>query len=676
MKSNVYVIASPKGVAIPFFWRLLYAIIILLLLCPSLLYGKEKLLTIIHTNDMHSHLLGLSPNLDYSPLKTGDDATLGGWARVATVIKSEKAKRTNPTLILDGGDFLMGSLFHMIAREEGAELQLMKEMGYDVITLGNHEFDLMPKGLAQIITSAQQKGGIPEIVFSSAIFNQENPEDDALEEIFKKGWVKPYTIKEIQGIRVGFFGIMGKDAAEVSPFARPVKFKNPIEISREMVKILREKEKVDLVVCLSHSGLSEKKSRSEDELLAKEVPGIDIIVSGHTHTKLTQPIRVNETFIVQAYAYGKNVGILDLAYDQDRLSLKQYVLVEVDNRIPGDEKVQRRIESSIGLTEQKILKEHGLTFHQVMGKTGFDLTLTTDESNLGNLVADSIRWAMNRIDYDPNDPVTRVVVAIESNGAIRADLLKGKTGALTVCDLFRVVPLGISRADDSMGYPIISCYLHAHEIKKILEVVTSIYPRKGNKFFLQVSGLRFKYNPNRMIFDRVTDIAMGSEEEGFRPLDYSESNKALYRVAANLYNATFISFVGRFTYGILNIVPKDRQGNPVLSEKPKGNPFDLLLPLRADMDKKKPGIQEMKQWVVLMDYVRSFPDKDGDGIPDIPDKYRGKLGRIVKEPSWNPVHLLSRGTYITWIALGAILVILLIIGLGIYFLQKKIRKPA
>ncbi len=647
-----------------------------ILLFPSFLFGKEIRLTLIHTNDMHSHLLGLPSNLEYSPLKTGDDATVGGWARIASVIQSEKAKRSTPSLVLDAGDFLMGSFFHMISREEAVELRLMKEMGYDVITLGNHEFDLMPKGLARIIASARQKGELPEIVFSSALFHPEDPEDDSLEEIFKKGWVKPYAVKEIQGIRVGFFGIMGKDAAEVSPFARPVKFRNPIETAREMVKILREKEKVDLVICLSHSGLREKKSRSEDEQLAKEVPGIGVIVSGHTHTKLVKPLMVKDTIIVQAYAHGRNVGVLDLAYENGKATLKEYALIDIDDRIPGDEKIQKKIESYISLIDQTILKDLQLSFYKVVAKTDFDLKLMPEESNLGNLIADSIRWAINRIDYDRNDPATKVVVAIESNGAIRDDLLKGKTGGIAVCDLFRAVPLGFSRGDESMGYPIITCYLYGHEIKKALEVVTSIYPQKGNKFFLQVSGVKFKYNPNRMIFDRVTDIALGSEEEGYVPLDYSESNKTLYRVATNLYNATFLNFVGRFTYGILNIVPKDRKGHPMVSEKPKGNPFDLLLPLRVDTDKAKPGIQEMKQWVVLMDYVRSFPDKNGDGIPDIPGQYKGKLGRIVKEPSWNPVRLLSRGTYVTWIALAVIVVIFLILGTGIYFLLKRMRKPA
>src|SRR4030042_1802273 len=453
--------------------------VITLLLLPSLLYGKEKLLTIIHTNDMPSHLLGFSPNLDYSPQNTGDDATLGGWARVATVIRSEKAKRANPALVVDAGDFLMGSLFHMISREESLELCLMKEMGYDVITLGNHEFDLMPKGLARIITSAYQKRKLPEIVFSSTLFNQENPEDDTLEEVFKKGLVKPYTVKEIQGLRIGFFGIMGKDAASVSPFAFPVKFRNPIEVSREMVKILREREKVDMVVCLSHSGIREDQSRTEDDRLAKEVPGIDIIVSGHTHTKLAKPLAVNQTIIVQAYEFGKCVGVLDIGVEKGGTGLKEYKLIDIDDRIRSDGEIQKRIDSCITILNEKILKEANLSFYQVLAKTDFDLRLAEGESNLGNLIADSIRWAINRMDEDKNDPATKVVVAIESNGVIRDDLLKGKTGNIVVCDLFRTIPLGMSRGDDTMGYPLITSYLHAHEIKKILEVLTSIYPKKG-----------------------------------------------------------------------------------------------------------------------------------------------------------------------------------------------------
>jgi len=645
-----------------------------IILYPTWLLGGEKPLTILHTNDLHSHLLGFSPNVDYSPLKTGDDATMGGWSRIAAAIKSEKAKRTNPTLILDAGDFLMGSLFHLVAREEGLELRLLKEMGYDVITLGNHEFDLMPEGLARILTSAHRKGGTPEIVFSNAIFDKQNSEDDTVEEIFVKGLIKPYIVKQVQGIRVGFYGILGKDAAEVSPFARPLRFRDPIDASREMVKILRENEKVDMVICLSHGGIQTNKSLSEDDRLAKEVPGIDIIISGHTHTKRTTPLIVNKTIIVQAGSFGKHLGALDIAYEQGEVKLKGYKLLDINDTILGDEKIQKKIDSYIRIINERILKDHHLNFYQVLGKTDFDLRLLEDESNLGNLIADSIRWGVNRFDYDKEDPITKVVVAIESNGVIRDDLLRGKTGKIAVCDLFRTIPLGASRGDGSMGYPVVTCYLYAHEIKKILEVSTSIYPKKGSKYFLQVSGLKFKYNPNRLIFDRVTDILMGSEEEGYRPLDYSESNRALYRVAANLFNATFLNFVGGFTYGILKVVPKDRNGNPIVTKSSKGNPFDLLLPLRVDTDKEKPGIQELKEWVCVMDYVRSFLDQDGDGSPDIPEKYRGKLGQIVIEPSWNPLMLLSRGTYLTWIAFGMVIGLSFIVIVGIYLSVTKIRR--
>jgi len=167
---------------------------------------------------------------------------------------------------------------------------------------------------------------------------------------------------------------------------------------------------------------------------------------------------------------------------------------------------------------------------------------------------------------------------------------------------------------------------------------------------------------------------MGSEEEGYKPFDYSKSNKNLYRVAANIYNATFLNFVGRFTYRILDIVPKDRKGKPIAPEAQKENPFDLLLSLRVDTDKEKPGIQELKEWVAVMDYVRNFPDKNGDGLPDVPEKYRGKLNRIIREPSWNPISLLSRCSYVTWIAFGGITGTIFIFGFVIYLFSRKLRK--
>jgi 5'-nucleotidase len=539
----------------------------------------------------------------------------------------------------------------------------MKDMGYDALTLGNHEFDLKPKGLARIIQAAAAKGGMPAVVFSNAVFSKESDRDDALEEVFNKGMVKPYIVLEKGGIKIGIFGLMGKDAAEKSPFASPVKFSDPIEISKEMVKVLREKEKVDMVICLSHSGLSKDKSLSEDEILAKKVQGIDVIVGGHSHTRLEKPIGIDSTFVVQASSYGNCVGVLDLLWENGKVKLKNYRLIDIDAAIPGDMALQKKVESFIETIDRDVLQKVGLSSKKGIGQTAFDLTIVEDESNLGNLIADSIRWYVNKHDYDPKDPPTKTVVAIESNGLIRDDLLRGKTGALAVGDVFRTIPLGIG-LDDTMAYPLVSCYLHASEIKKALEVLTSIYPRKGSAYFLQVSGLKFTYNPRRVIFDRVTRIWLGSEEEGYLPLDYSESNKNLYRIATNIYDAAFLKIVGKYTYQVLKIVPKDRNGGPVAD----------LAAFCVDADKSQPGIQELKEWIGLMEYIKSFPDTNGDGLPEIPDKYKGKLGRIVVEASWNPVSLLAGGTMVTWAALSAVVAGIIILAVIAGIMVRKVRR--
>jgi 5'-nucleotidase/UDP-sugar diphosphatase len=172
------------------------------------------------------------------------------------------------------------------------------------------------------------------------------------------------------------------------------------------------------------------------------------------------------------------------------------------------------------------------------------------------------------------------------------------------------------------------------------------------------------YNPHRMIFDRITGIWLGDEESGYQRLDYSGSNRTLMRVAADIYNATFLKIIGNFTWHVLDIVPKDRNGHPI----------DDLKTMRLDEDKHKPGIQELKEWKAVMAYIKSFPDTDGNGLPNVPDTYQGKLDRNVVEASWNPYKLLNRGTYVTWLAFFALLVgILLLLAIG-WFVIKKIRR--
>ena len=639
-------------------------VIVTILLFSTASLAAEKLLTIVHTNDMHSHFQGFSPEIDYQPFNIGADKTNGGWARVATVIFKTRQERANPVLVLDAGDFSMGSLFHMLTREEAFELRLLKAMGYDAITLGNHEFDLKPAGLAAMLQSAKAKGGAPQIVFASAIFNPARPELKSLQDAFTGTDVKPYTILERHGLKIGIFGLFGKSAAEFSPFAKPLTFSDPIETARKMVDILRNQEKVDLVICLSHGGLRDEPKFSEDEILPREVKGIDVIISGHSHTKLDQPILVGNTIVVQAWCYGRQAGVLDLVWNDGKVTVKNYKPVRIDSTVVADAGIQKMIESFKQKLNTEFLAPLNLSYDQVIAETRWNLTNAASESPLGNLLADSIRRAVNLADSDPKDPTSLVRVAVESNGIIRDDLIRGLSGKVTVGDLVRTFPMG-SGPDQSMGYPLISFYLYGYELKRAMEIVTSIRPlKKNDDYFLQISGLKFEYNPHRMFFDRVTKMEIGSEEEGYQSLDYSQSNKQLYRVAANIYNAAFLSMVGRFTYSFLEIIPKDKNGKPI----------DDMTKALVDADKSKPGVQELKEWISLIDYVKSFKDTDGNSLPEIPEKYSHKLGRIVEKPSWNPISLLSKAEKPTLIAVAALLVILLLMAGIIIAIKKKKRK--
>lgn len=625
--------------------------------------AAESRLTIIHTNDLHSHFLGFSPNRDYTPEVTGDDQTIGGWARIATVIQNVKNSRDNPVLVLDAGDFLMGSLFHMVSREEALELELMTEMGIEFTTLGNHEYDLEPDGLARILEAAIKKGKMPQIVASNVVFDDSRKEDDRLQELFRQGWVKPYRIVQKADLKIGLFGLMGDDAASVAPFASPVTFSDRIESAKKMVKILREKEKVDLIICLSHSGLNRDPDSSEDQQLAREVPDIDIIISGHTHTRLLHPILENGTVIVQAWEYGKQVGILDISADTGRIKVMNYKVRQIDDTIPGNRRITGMIENAKPIINEKVLRPYHLSFDQVLVETGFDLHIEEKESNLGNLITDATRWAVDQSEYTAGDPSSRVSISVQSNGVIRDDILKGKTGKVSVSDLFRTSPLGIGW-DGSMSYPLVSMYVTAPEIKKAFEVLTSVYPLKGSDYYIQVSGARMVYNPYRMLFDRVTEIRLQDEKGNYRLLDTSSENPRLYKIVTNIYNATFLKVIGSFTSSILTIVPKDKSGMPI----------EDLGRYRVDADKTRPGIQEIKDWTALMSYVQTFEDTDGDGIPDIPERYRDPEGRQVVAASLNPYHLLAGGNYLTWIAFGILVLVLGVVWLILYIGVRIVRK--
>lgn len=629
----------------------------------SFAQDTAKALTIIHTNDLQSRLLGYAPNRAYTPLTLNDDSTIGGIARVATVIKALKQKSPETTLVIDGGDVLMGTLFHTIAREESPELRLLSAIGYDAIALGNHEFDFRPLGLAQIINSALAKGNIPALLCANAVFSATDARDDSLHALFTRGVIRPYQIFVKNGLRIGVFGLLGMAAAEVGPFAAPVTFADPIITAKGIVKTLQEKERVDVIIGVSHGGVRwnapESRWEGEDVALAAAVPEIDVVIGGHSHTFLPQPVVINNTPVVQAGSEGRYVGVLNLKLENNTITTTAYHSIAINDSIAADRDIHVQVEQFQERINQKILQPRGLAFSQILLETDFALKLKEDNSNLGDLVSDAIRWRIDQCQYNPAAPETRTVIAVASNGLIRDDLVPGLQ---QVSDLFRVVPLGIGEVDDAPGFGLVSFYLTAPELKKAFEVVTTVYPRKGLDFFLQISGAKFRYNPNRVLFDRVMDIEIADSAGVFAPLDLSSSNQQLYKIGSNFFVGAFIKIVGDFTSGILTIIPKDRAGKPIK---------DLTQTL-VDANPAVAGIQEAKEWTAFLDYVRKFPDTNGNNISEVPERYRLPQGRIGKIASWNPALFFRNATYLTWGASGVFLLLLL----GLTWLARLLARRA
>jgi 5'-nucleotidase / UDP-sugar diphosphatase len=157
---------------------------------------------------MHSNFVGVGPLNDYDPTTLNNDDTIGGYSRLATLIQQRRKELQSmgPVLVVDAGDFSMGTAFAAATRELGAELQLMSKMGYDAVTLGNHEFDLGPDGLAGSIAKAINAQSLPTLVASNIDLGADEPRLAGLKDLLARGIIRPYTVIEQAGIR---FGVMG-----------------------------------------------------------------------------------------------------------------------------------------------------------------------------------------------------------------------------------------------------------------------------------------------------------------------------------------------------------------------------------------------------------------------------------------------------------------------------------
>ena len=186
----------------------------------------KKTFTILHTNDMHSAFIGLGPAADYTPFTLNDDMTRGGYARLAGLMakRTQARKNQGPVLVLDAGDYSMGTAFGAATREIGSELQLMSRMGYDATTFGNHEFDYGPDGLGKAIGVASKAGRIPAVLASNTKFSKDDATLADLQRLSKDGVIRRHLVIERGGIRFGLFGVIGKEAISVTVGAGAVKF--------------------------------------------------------------------------------------------------------------------------------------------------------------------------------------------------------------------------------------------------------------------------------------------------------------------------------------------------------------------------------------------------------------------------------------------------------------------
>lgn len=572
-------------------------------------------LTILHTNDWQSHMLGFGPNAEYTPDTTGNDGTVGGLARLATFVEGVRATTAHPVVLYDGGDWMAGDLFQLLNTTEAAELTMIGSLQYDAVTIGNHEFDWGPDVLGQMITLADASGVVTPIVASNIVPNAGDAGDDQLEAHFTSGRIENSRVQVLDnGLRVGLFGILGDEAQSITPAVVPASFTKSKDASQAAVADLLA-QNVDIVVALTHNGVTDDPSTSPDEILAGEVPEIDVIVGGHSHTALFAARTVGKTTIVQAGALTQYVGRIDLLENGDgSWTVEAYELTELTDDIPGSPAITTQVDSYVDAVIAGPLAALGYGYSEAMFSVPADMpAIGCTETALGNLVTDGFMAEMNRLDPDANIEFT-----FESQGVIRDPIHQGTSGVQGFSDVFRVLPLGLGN-DDAPGYALVDFYVTGAELKDVCEVTASISPSYGCNYFIEVSGMRCNLDMNRAQFLRTQSVERQMPDGSWEAIDFANENPTLYHVAVDSYVASLMGILESLTYGILEITAKDETGMPY------GSVDDMVF----DADPNTPEVDELKLWEALVGYGQGFPDTTGDGVSDLPDGYLAPAGRIV-----------------------------------------------
>lgn len=618
--------------------------------------NSGRQLDVVFLHDTHSHLDS------FFTVEDGQRTTVGGFARIKTLI--DQAREKNPNLlVLDGGDFSMGTLVQTIYDSDAPELRMLGLLGCDVTTLGNHEFDYRSAGLAGALKAAKESGDpIPAMVLCNIDWETMEAEgltedQRLLKDAFEGYGMKNYIIVEKGDVRIAVFGIFGVDSLACAPTC-VLKFRDASQAAAETVREIRENEDVDMVACVSHAGTSPDESKSEDEILAKAVPEIDLIISGHTHTALEEPILQGDTYIVSCGEYGKNLGTLSMRQKADgRWEIENYALVPVTPDITPDVSAQEKIDSFMEIVNQSYLSRFGYTRDQVLVQSNIAFSPSSDlydvhtDHNLGNILADSFIHAVETAEDFDGHPVD---VAIVPSGCVRDSFAAGN---ITVEDVFNAYSLGIG-LDGIAGYPLISIYLTGAELKTGAEIdasVSDLMPAAR----LYVSGMHFSFNPDRLILNRVTKCYLVDRDGN--PVEIQDDK--LYRVVCDLYSGQMLGAVTDVSYRILSIQPKFADGTPI------ENIEDAIITSNG---------RELKAWAAIAGYMNSFPDTDGDGTADMPAVYAQALGSKTVEETHSLLDLIKKpnkyAVIIVLILLAVLALIVLLIVLIIKLVKKLLKK--
>jgi 5'-nucleotidase / UDP-sugar diphosphatase len=487
--------------------------IIIIGLFTFALQAQTFRITIVYTNDSHSYLTASGPRNDNL------QASIGGIAKAATIIKQIRSSEKN-VVTLHAGDFSMGDM--MFNSYFGVpELKLMKDLGFDAMTLGNHEFDLGPTKLEEVLDSAFAGGKFP-LLSANAILN------DSVAGL--RQYIIAHTIKQFGLIKVGIFGMT---TPETNVFSNP----SPIGFDENMLVIAKDEvtslisSGCTFVIMLSHLGMT------LDKIIAQAIPGINLIVGGHDHLLTQSPIGLKNlldqtTYIVQEDGFYAHIGKIQFDIGLTGISFVSHQNIEINSSVQEDTQTKNRVDALIADMESKL----GHIYTQKIGDATDDFEEVADlqkngnmDTPIGNLVTDAFRAKTN------------TDIGIEVGGSTSHKLFKG---LLTRADIFRVFGYGFNDVD-GLGYRIATFKMDGASLWVAIESVLGMTDAMGDEMLPQVSGMQFSCNLKNIPGSRLISLKVGGQ-----PLDPQK----IYTVTANEFLVFSVQGMTGITISDLNLL--------------------------------------------------------------------------------------------------------------------------